>query len=56
MPESMSKLPFSFMLEDIVNFLIQSSVFELFKEILQLASCDAGLWFIIFDLHSFLFW
>lgn len=42
MSESMSKLPFSFMLQDTVDFLIQSSVFELFKEMLQLASCDSS--------------
>lgn len=50
----MSKLPFSFMLEDIVDFLMQFSASELVKEILQLASCDSGLWFIFFDLHPLL--
>ena len=44
MSEAMSKLPFSFILEDIVDFLMQFSAFELVKEILQLAaSCDSEL-------------
>lgn len=44
MSEAMSKLPFSFMLEDIVDFLMQFSAYELVKEILQLtSSCDSAL-------------
>lgn len=61
MSEAISKLPLSFMLKDIVDFLMWFSAFELVKEVLQLASCDA-VWFIFFHLHHswrgtfFLFW
>lgn len=51
MCEAMFKSPFSFMLEDMVDILMQFSAFQLVKQILQLASCNADLWCIFFDLH-----
>lgn len=54
MSEATSKLPFSFRLEDIVDFLMPFSMFHLVKEISQLvSSSDAGLGFILFDLHHY---
>lgn len=54
MSEAPSKPPFSFRLEDIVDFLMPFSMFRLVKEILELvSSSDARLGFIFFDLHHY---